>query len=293
MTNYIAVNDFSGNAGATVWWSLSGNVTAVTLRDAWARHGLDARIPLPDLPSPEQRLGRAVETVKDAHTIVRPVRRSGHWAIVSESVAGTGDAATLQHSHELSVLIRPGRTEVECSEITPKTERILASYAAQEGWYHRDDLSLWLAEVIKRLHGTRLRPRGAPYYLLPDRVQTWRDMTAAFADAKVGTLYTLPTLAGDEAVSAVLDALTRDVADESDDLLASTELDGNGKRRQGVRALRARVQDCDSLLSRLASYEGLLGGALDAVRQRVVSVQDKVLAAAFAAEAEALANLAK
>jgi hypothetical protein len=53
------------------------------------------------------------------------------------------------------------------------------------------------------------------------------------------------------------------------------------------------VQDCDSLLARLASYEGLLGGALDAVRQRVVSVQDKVLAAAFAAEAEALANLAK
>ena len=287
MQNAIAINEFNGNAGATVWWSLTGNVPAATLQAAWAAHGLDAEVPLPPLPSPEERLGRAVEGVRGPHTLVRPIKRRGAWGVVHEEVVGTGDAATLAHSHSLTVIIQPGQTYPVCSEDTPIGQRILAAFDAQEGLYHRDDISLWLAAVIKRLHGTRLRPRGAPYYLLPSRVDLWRRLTAAFTAGGAGTLYTLPTLAGDEAIAAVLDALTRDVEDDAGDLVKAC--DGS----QGVRALRARVKDADDLLVRLSQYEGLLGGALDAIRNRVVSVQDQVLAAAFAAEAAALSAAAK
>jgi hypothetical protein len=279
MTNMIAINDFGGNAGATVWWNLRGNIPAADLSAAWARHGLT--IALPDLPSPEKKLGRAVETVKDAHTFTRPLARSGKWAIVHEEMAGD----VLLHSHQLSVWIAPGKTIPEYTDWTPITQRVQEAFDAQEGIYHRDDLSLWLAEVVKRLHGTRMRERGAPYYLLPVHVETWKRMNVALGEASAGLLYTLPTLPSAEAEAAILNALSNDVANETEDFLAKLE-------GQGARALRNRVADLDGTLARLEAYESLLGGALEGVRKRVLDTQDQVLAAAFAAEAKALAEQA-
>jgi hypothetical protein len=82
----------------------------------------------------------------------------------------------------------------------------------------------------------------------------------------------------------VLDALVRDVNEEADDY---SEAVTGGK--VGARGLRARVNDCDALLARIAQYEGLLGSALDGIRARVQSVQDAAMVAAFQAEAAAAA----
>lgn len=279
MTNMIAINGFNGNAGATVWWQLRGNIPAKALRDAWDRHNIP--VALPALPSPEKKLGRAVESIRDAHTFTRPLARSGKWAIVHEEMAGE----TLLHSHQLSVWIPQGQTTPDYTDRTPITDKVQAAFDAQEGMLHRDDLSLWLADVIKQLHGTRMRERGAPYYLLPRHVDTWQAMNKALGEAGAGVLYTLPTLPSQEAEAAILDALRNDVQAETEDFLA--KLDG-----QGARALRNRVSDLDSTLARLEAYESLLGDALSGVRKHVQGVQDKVLEAAFAAEAKALAEQA-
>ena len=45
MTTLIAINGFNGNAGATVWWQLRGNIAAADLRAAWEQNGLDIELP--------------------------------------------------------------------------------------------------------------------------------------------------------------------------------------------------------------------------------------------------------
>lgn len=279
--NFMAIQAFHGDAGATVWWTLAGNVRLDKLREAWLAEGLDAHL-LPDEPSPEQKLGRAVRSVGDNRTLARPLARRGHWAIVREAVAGEGTMAWLEHKQELTVRIPNGGTLPQFIGGEGDLEaHIQHAFDAQHGLLDRDDVALWLVKVLSNtLYATPLRQRGGLYYVLPNRVDLWRKVAAAVEAAEAGSCYTLPTVSGDEATRAVLDALVHDVRSEADkynDLITTGT--------QGKRALRARVEDCNFLLEKLNQYEGLLGGALQAVRDRVQGVQDAALAAAFVVEA--------
>jgi len=267
------------HAGATVWWTLTEHTPVHALRAAWLAQGLPEST-LPPAPSAEQRLGRAVRSCASQRVLARPLARRGHWALVSESVHGEEAAARLQHAQTLTVRLTDNT--VIYSDDSELAHTVSRAYAAQDGLLDRDDVALWLVAVVRRLHGTPLRPRGGLYYLLPARVQEWRQVCAALEQSQAGSCYTLPTIGGEDATRAVLDALVRDVGAacvEYGDAVATGTL--------GTRALRARVADCDTLLERLAQYEGMLGGTLDAVRVQVQSVQDAALGAAFAVEAEA------
>lgn len=287
-TKLVAVQEFNGEAGGTVWWTLRGSVKIDDLAQAWRDFGLDPQW-LPALPSIEKRLGRAVERVatpsaRQDRVLARPVSRAGHWALVLEEVQGSDASATVSHSTALTVRVAKGVVEYS-DPYHPLASRVADAFAAQEGLLDRDDLAIWLVDVLRgRLYGTRLRPRGAPYYLLPAHLSVWRQVCDAVRKAGAGDCYTLPTLRGEEATRAVLDALVRDVTDEADDYRDAI---AGGV---GARALRARVKDCDGLLSRISQYEGLLGGALDGIRARVQEVQDAAMVAAFQAEAAATAE---
>ncbi len=282
-SNLVAVQDFGGAAGATVMWKLRGGIYLHTLADAWATQGLPANW-LPALPSAEQMLGRAVRSVSDMRLLARPISRRGAWAIVNEDVVGED---TLAHEQTLVARIRHESIDFDVRTAAGWTlrDRVAEAFAAQEGLLDRDDLAKWLVGVIRQMHGVPLRPRGAIYYLLPTQVETWRRVCDAIREAKAGECYTLPTLQSADATRAVLDALVDDVESEANDMADAI---GSGKLKS--RALRARVEDCNQLLERLAQYDGLLGNALSTVRARVSSVQDAALVAAFKVEAEALAE---
>lgn len=281
--NFMAIQGFEGNAGATVWWTLASTVSLDMLRQAWLAEGLDPEW-LPAPPSPEQKLSRAVRSVTDLRTLARPLARRGHWAIVREEVHGEGTIAMLSHKQELTARILPGATlpVYHGGDDDGAMARVIdRAFAEQEGLLDRDDVALWLVKVIeRRIYGTPLRQRGGLYYVLPAQIDTWRSIVRAVQNASAGACYTLPTVQGEEATRAVLDALTHDVEGAAVEYNTAVTEGTLGKR-----ALRARVADCDALLDKLAQYEGLLGGALDKVRGKVVQVQDAALAAAFAAEA--------
>jgi hypothetical protein len=281
--NFMMIQGMEGiDAGATVYWTLASQVTLDGLRRAWQAEGLDPTW-LPEAPSPEQKLSRAVRSMANLRTLARPLARRGHWAIVREEVHGEGTMAHLLHQQELTARILTGATMPVYSQAvqTDLTREIDAAFVEQEGLLDRDDVALWLVKVIeKRIYGTPLRPRGGFYYILPWQMPTLRAIVRAVQTAGAGQLYTLPTVAGEEATRAVLDALSHEI--EGTAVEFSTAI---GTGTLGKRALRARVADCDSLLDKLAQYEGLLGGALDKVRGKVMAVQDVALQAAFAAEA--------
>lgn len=284
MKDLIAVQGMtSEQAGATVWWTMSGSVSLTRLREAWIGQGLPADW-LPEAPSAEQKLGRAVATFTSQRVLARPLSRRGHYAIVVESVEDGGSDLTLHHQQTLAVKIVEGWPRF--SEPCSLADAILQAFDAQDGLLNSNDIAEWLSESIlrRRIYGTKLRPRGGLYYVLPAQMKLWRKICDVVAECKLGSCYTLPTLAGDDATRAVLDALTRDVGSDVETI--QTQI----AQGVGVRALRARVEDCNGLLARLAQYETLLGSALDAVREKVTVAQDAALLAAFQVESAAFAD---
>lgn len=280
-TNLVGVQDFGGQAGATIWWALNARVDAATLRRVWDGAGLG--VTLPPEPSAEQKLGRAIRKIEGQHTICRPLARRGRWAVVEETVSGVGDTAQLLHRQSLSVWIQPGALTPTFSEWSPLAARILGVYQEQDGWYTRDDLGLWFVKaVIATLYGTALRPAGGVYYVPPQHVGRWQHVAQTIEAAGAGVCYTMPTLQSADVTRAVLDALVRETSSTTEEWVEAIT-DG----KLGSRALRARVADCEALQNHLSEYEGLLGSALDAVRAKVSDVSTQALVAAFAAEAKA------
>ena len=279
MSKLIAVQDFNGNAGATVWWVLQGGVAIDKLRQEWLAQGLPEQW-LPEVASIDKRLSRAVGAVTELRKLARPIERRGHWGIVDEVVEGEGDSATLRHDVVLRCRVVKGVVEYS-DPWHPIAGEIAQAFARQEGLLHRDDLALWLADVVKAMYGIAMKPRGGMYYVLPERVDQWRKVCEVIKAANAGNCYTLPTLKGEEATRAVLDALVYDVESEAEGYAETFD-------SVGARALKARVKDCDALLDRLTQYEGLLGGTLDKVRSKVQTVQFAAVTAAYAAEAAAM-----
>lgn len=280
MANMIAVQGDVAGAGATTWWGLHGDVRGDALERAWRAQGLETAW-LPEPTTPAQRLGRAVRSVSSLRKLARPVERRGHWACVTESVAGEGAQRTVAHETTLTAWVTASGG-VEFSTLLDPAPAIAGAFAASLGWLTRDDVALWLADVIKRVYGTPLRDRGGVYYVPPTQVATWRQVAAALDACGAGRVYTLPTVQGEDCALAVLDALTRDVGGDLDTLVEQAET-----RSVGGRALRARARDCDEVLRRLEQYAGVLGTSLDALRERVLVAQDLSLTTAWAIEAEA------
>ena len=281
-TNSVAIKDFGGEAGGTAWWTLGKDVRLSELAEAWARAGLPEDW-LPELPSLEQRLGRAVRTVTALRKLARPIARKGHWALVSEVVTkdAEGNAAGVTHEQTATVQIRHGELHFE-PYYAPQVDAISGAYHASYGVLDRDDVALWLVEVLEKVHGTPLRPRGGVYYVPSGELNRWRTIGKVLADAKAGDVYTLPTLAGDEAHRAVLDALTREVLEATAEVEAQA-LEGAVKGR----GLRSRVRECEALTARIGAYESLLGAAVDKLRDSVARASDCALQAALQIELEA------
>ncbi len=76
----IAVLD-EQNAGAIMFWELSGQVDRETMLAAWKAAGLDPKL-VPDFPSDQEALRRAMESLREKHVLVRPC--GAGYALVGE-----------------------------------------------------------------------------------------------------------------------------------------------------------------------------------------------------------------
>jgi hypothetical protein len=281
---FVALDQDMEGAGATTWWMLSGPVQLEALRTAWLAEGLPEEW-LPEAPSPEQRLGRAVRTVSDLRHLARPVTRRGHWALVHEVVTGEGDAASVSHRALFTARIPAKGSWPLFSEYNATADAIERHYSESAGILERDDVALWLVAVLEHLSAIPVRPRGGVYYVLPTQLPRWRAVATALGRVGAGAVVCLPTMRGDEAQRAILLALQHQIETETQ-AIQQVSLDGS----VGKRALRARAEDCGGMLNRLTAYEGLLGPLVDGLRATVEAAQQAAEHAALALEALAQAE---
>jgi hypothetical protein len=277
----ITVTDAT-NAGATCWWRLSGEVSRAALATTWAAASLDEDL-LPAGATPGAALRRALRDFQKARQLVRPLDQDLTFAIVREDVVDKRPVNAVLLNVEMGkddelVIADPEGYAGHA----PLAEALRAAYAHALTTYDTNDVSNWMAnQLLPRVNAVSLRDRGGFYFIPATTIDQWRTMVRAVRSVSSHKVYELPAMACDEAVDAVLDAVTREAEAEAvkmEDRLINEDL--------SPRALRNQVAKLDKLAGKLTSYEDLLGGHMTTLQARLEALNAQMAAAIFTAEAK-------
>jgi len=278
VNDFIAVTSDVKTAGASVWWRLSGEFPRGLLRFHLEDSGLDADEWLPSEPSWERCFGRAVRSLYKDKTHNIETLKGGGYAIIKKTKSETDVA------HETSFAVRVVAGKVEAVEYAP----VDALLDITEEAVHfsktviADDVSAWLIKCAEKLGGVSLRERGGIYFIPNGALDAWKALTSALVAASNGahTVYSLTTLHEKDAVAAILDALTT----EAEEFFSSCSEKIEKGTIGGKRAISNRMSDSENLLSKIRSYETLLGRKLETLTDQLSDVELELSAALLSAE---------
>jgi hypothetical protein len=286
-TSFVVTPEASEIAGAISYWRLSGSVSLAGLTAAWAAEGLDPEL-LPDTPANDVALGRAVRDLQAKRRLVRPLARRGAWVVKDETV--TADGKDVIHVRVASVkfadggpVIDPGEASIEAFESVVGLIREGFRRACVE--LAPEDISYWLIGLANANASVSLRESGGIYFLPRTSTDFWRRVVRAVESCSGHRIFQIPAMKNSEAISAIFDA----VVNEANRAVAAieTELLAEGDDRLGARALESRAAACDAMLTKIASYETLLGVPFDVMRSRVDDLRANVAAAALRSDDDA------
>ena len=276
-------------AGAITYWRLSGEVSLSKLGLAWTRAGLDGKF-LPETPSDEVALRRALGAIQSKRRLVRPLARRGVWAIVDEWV----DNQTQDLDHRTLVRVKitksaGGHETIEVEKVNADWatynalhDAIHAEFQRHKGVLAHQDISSWLVKLADKANAVSLRDMGGVYFVPRNKVGFWTTIADVLAqvDQKV---FRIPAMSNSEAVEAILDAITAEAQREAEALEADLLKDGDDAL--GARALRGRANRCDAVKAKVESYERFLNVKLDDIRAKLDGLRANLSAAALAATA--------
>ncbi len=280
--------------GAVTFWRLQGACDFEKLKAALDGSGITP----PSLPSATEALKRACTEQAEKHLLVRPLPNRGGFALVRETP--NPETGTHSYTDELVVklkveknpdgttltsLSRPGG-EKDSERAALLASKVRASYDAALMRLDSADVGSWLVTLAKKLQAVSLRESGGVYFVPRPSMTTWRNVTRALAGNSAHVVAEIPSLRADEAVAAVLDALTREAEAAMKAVREALAVPEDDAAALGSRALQTKQREAEELQSKLASYEQLLDVKLDAVREALAGTQGSLSRAYLAAIAE-------
>lgn len=274
----IVVQEGDDTAGATIFWTLRGDVDRKVLIEALKARGIFER--LPPVREPEVALRRAASELKSKRRLLRPIRK-GVWAIVEESVVPNADK--LKHWEGPTIALDKIGRPVLKNATMEEAKAVMDSYNYHLEALTTEDLSSWLIEQAAFIGAVPLKKGSGVYYVPPHGLALWNVITSAVEEASNGdaSIYKMATVrltkdgarAVLDALQAEIDAKAKDISDE----VISGDL--------GVRGLETRARWSMELQQKVADYEGIVGHRLDDMRALLSKLQEDVAAAKLAAEA--------
>lgn len=281
--DYMIVNEASDDlAGATVCWSLTGDVNRTAFAEQLLAVSLEKHTPEPH--SPEVALRRAATVLRSKRRLIRPLKK-GAWAVVDEQVQTSGGelGVTLKHwtgpTITLDKIGRPKLTNATAEE----AKLVKDAYEYQLDALTTEDLSQWLIAQVERLGGVAMRRSGGFYYLPPRSMPEWRRIMSAVTGAHEGhAMYKVPTVRmTKDGARLILDSVKAEI--EAEILSIGQEVISG---ELGVLALETRANRTDRLIAKATEYEVLLGSQLTHTQQALDKLRADVVAAKLAAEAD-------
>jgi len=265
----IAIEEDSAEAGAIVWWSLTGQVDHAKLVDSVVNHGLPEKW-APSLPRLETVAHRAAkDPITSKRHMVRSATGRGDYEFVTETL---GDDNKLSWTSNVRVRV-VGEGDNKQITVTPLTtaDMPLAQQIGEAVEHYRQslisvDVSTWLLDMVsKHVDAVALRERGG-FYFIPagEPLQMWRTIVSALHMVSAHRCSSIPAMRSDDAVEAILAAITREASMEMD-ALESWLMERDEFSTKGV---NANVRHMEALQKKIARYAELLGVALPELTSR-------------------------
>lgn len=274
-SNLVAI-DNNTEAGAVIYWSLRGGlISHDKFCEAWKAAGGNPAC-LPDRPSPETALRRAVAARGTKRRLARPGSRRGTWSIVQEVAVGEDmEYRQLARAHldEGSLVVKGDAAE--CSAIEQAFTEALGSLT-------QDDVSAWLVWFIDAYSAVRLKPNGGLYYLPPAEAPDFARVAKLVEKICIDmiSIEYIPAMNRSSVVRAVLDGLMQEIAG------FTSVIDEAIEKGVGKRALRNRAAECDAQIERMSAYESMLGSRVEKLRSQINAVKARAVMAAVKADSE-------
>jgi hypothetical protein len=257
--------------GAIVLWRLSGDIAYSKLQDAWYERGLDDKL-IPQLPSPQVALHRAVNEQRESRRLVRPLDRHEGWAIVQERASKDDLDYRVALKVKLDIVQRPQFDPDD----HPLVHEVRAQYERFLNTLTQPDISVWLSRFVQKLNAVPLRDTGGTYFIPQMSVQMWKDYTAAIEVASAHVCHEILALKSEEAVEVILDALTEETRGESEKMRRELP-------KLGARGLQARLERCEEQERKIEAYEKLLGTQQEKLRANLKKLKASIGAAMLVA----------
>lgn len=272
----VVVTEAGESCGGVVYWTLSGECSAVALAQAWAAEGLDPDH-LPKPASAETALRRAAHDLRDRHHIVRRLPDGTGYALVA---AHEVDGKQESYATTLRVWLDAGQLVIEPAG-HPDAERVIDAYERALSALDANDASALLVRTCDRLRAVGLRTHGGLYFVPAPQMPELERVARALEACSGHRVWKLPAMRSADAARAVLAAIAEEA--EAEAAKMEEELSREGDDALGGRALEGRTARTDALRGKVAEYEQLMGGSLDSVRDRLEKLQAALAAASLAA----------
>ncbi len=267
---YTAVLDGDQTAGAIVWWRLSGGLDLETLEAAWRAEGLEEDL-LPASPSPLAALRRAVNELRAPARLIRPIKDQAGFAVLDEYQTG-GD---FDYKKRLAVRVTDlGSLRWDYVREQEEADLVAAAFNKNLITLTQGDASNWLSSLMEDVRAVALRDTGGIYFVPRFSSSRWERMLCAVRSASKHVVSCVPALKTEEAQTAFLDALSQEAERHVEAM--QREL---GDNSLGKRALESRITRTEDVEAKLSAYEGLLGGKLDTLRDRINSLRAQLTSA--------------
>lgn len=305
------IKDDVQGAGAVVFWSLSGATPYEEFIDALEDNDIPEKYH-PEPPTPAEALR---STEKDSRRFLPKGyftrKLDKHTYAVVQETRDSDDAKTSKETYQPIVKVGCAVTPVEDDDgkvidhrvrfwhkfrrgtqqgikelLTAYVQEFLARFKQARTEIALHHLDWWVRRVMgEYVHTVTLGERGKPYYVSPTCMAKYTALTTAVMTASDDshTFNQIPAMRSDDCIESVMAACLREVTKKCEGVYAALEDDD---KKLGARALRTKQKELETLLTKMTSFEALIGPGLDRLREDIEECQATVIEAELVIEAE-------
>jgi hypothetical protein len=286
--------DKDQSSGVITYWRLSGTTDFEALKQEWVSDLPNGYFQEPDLlspPSPMVALKRAFEDWAPPGAMIKPLKdKDGYTAILR---VGSEQEAQQRWQSERSAWFEkhtPGmprwisemlRTWFRYPLDVNAGANLENAYNVELGKLHPSDMSSWFVRMAERLQAVSLRDTGGFYFVPRAQVARWEKFSEIVGRVSDHQIMTIPAMAGEQAALAILTALTEEVTSQTQQMYEALEAEKYGKR-----AIATKIDACSAMLTKIGSYEILLGQKLESLADSAQQLRAKFVQAEMVARAK-------
>lgn len=227
---------------------------------------------LPGLPTPARALERAMKSCASRHRLARPTKKG--WALVDETEGANG----LEYKPFLTASIfeeNDGHLVLSDFDAAEKLG-LREKFVVARRTFTQQDMSAWLCALVANVHAVALREVGGVYFVPRTDLDIWQTMMAAVKEVTAHKPYKIPAMQSKDATEAILAAVEAEAAKFVEDIEEEMKGGAMGSRAMGTK--RSRIEE---MVSKVGSYESLLGAALPNMQAKLKKLHRSLAGAAM------------